>query len=477
MHSPLRHIAALGIVTSMIAVVAVTVSPIDARALSPAWNPINWFRGDERPSEKVCDTGLRCSPTSVDPAGICGEGKTPVFADPVSLKSYGECTVQAMPGQCHACVLVFAPKKPTITTPPPKPPVAQGTKTPPAEGYECRGISTNDKEIPADCKALGMKGTRCAEGFTMRWYGQINPEKSGCPLSDRCSGRWGKCEQEKRTNPQEPPAPKPVEPKRPDAPRPPMQTQEKCGDDICSANEKMILCVDPPPTGPVSGVRYGCFPLCPQDCEKKTPPADACGDGICSEIENAIRCPMCTQGTPREQCACARLCPRDCGPVEPPKPPTPVSGCGDNICDQRTENAVSCSKDCKSEKPRCGDTICQKWVERSSVTPAPEGCLINPQTGTYEGVCTQVCAIDCDRQTTPPSNPTPPRNPTPPSTPPGKTCVSSVSYDSAGRPFVGPQNCPLEQHCSTENGVCNRPPECAAGGGCMEVCTGTCVAD
>jgi hypothetical protein len=37
------------------------------------------------------------------------------------------------------------------------------------------------------------------------------------------------------------------------------------------------------------------------------------------------------------------------------------------------------------------------------------------------------------------------------------------------------QECPSPTHCSTEDGVCRRPPGCKPGSICPDVCYGTCV--
>ncbi len=40
--------------------------------------------------------------------------------------------------------------------------------------------------------------------------------------------------------------------------------------------------------------------------------APVCGDGKCEGFESAIRCPMCVEGTPLNECACVKVCEADC---------------------------------------------------------------------------------------------------------------------------------------------------------------------
>lgn len=63
-----------------------------------------------------------------------------------------------------------------------------------------------------------------------------------------------------------------------------------------------------------------------------------------------------------------------------------------------------------------------------------------------------------------PTNPPPPPPSPPPPAAEAKPCASS-------------EECPKGQHCSVEDGDCNRPPGCGPEDICPQVCYGVCVDD
>ncbi|HMJ12411.1 MAG TPA: hypothetical protein VK524_13395 [Polyangiaceae bacterium] len=56
------------------------------------------------------------------------------------------------------------------------------------------------------------------------------------------------------------------------------------------------------------------------------------------------------------------------------------------------------------------------------------------------------------------------------------TQASGAATDSVivAKPCASSSQCPASMHCTTEDGVCNRPPGCRPGDICPTVCYGTC---
>jgi hypothetical protein len=58
----------------------------------------------------------------------------------------------------------------------------------------------------------------------------------------------------------------------------------------------------------------------------------------------------------------------------------------------------------------------------------------------------------------------------------GTAATESVSADLSvsKRPCISSAQCPATQYCTTEDGVCNRPPGCRPGQVCQAICYGLC---
>lgn len=96
---------------------------------------------------------------------------------------------------------------------------------------------------------------------------------------------------------------------------------------------------------------------------------ELCGNLKCDPGEDSLNCPM------------------DCG--------NSTTGCGDGICDEETENPMTCKLDCGSparcEEPDC-DRVCGVWDE--SYPELAEQCRLQCQTGDAAGAC-QNALQDC----------------------------------------------------------------------------------
>lgn len=55
--------------------------------------------------------------------------------------------------------------------------------------------------------------------------------------------------------------------------------------------------------------------------------------------------------------------------------------------------------------------------------------------------------------------------------------VGPIGAAVGGKPCASSAECAASQYCTTEDGVCNRPPGCRPGEICPAVCYGTCARD
>ncbi len=155
-----------------------------------------------------------------------------------------------------------------------------------------------------------------------------------------------------------------------------------CGDGVCSESEDACSC---PQDGCAAVCGDGCCTAgsettdsCAQDCEEVI-----CGDGVCSEGETlpCMDCAVCGDGLCTLGAEDLASCAEDC------------ESCGDETCDTAGgETAQSCEADCP---PECGDGACTH--NENICGCGTDGCAAR----CGDGCCTTAsetaasCALDC----------------------------------------------------------------------------------
>lgn len=148
-----------------------------------------------------------------------------------------------------------------------------------------------------------------------------------------------------------------------------------CGNGVCEAGENCnscafdcrCVCGD----GTCDSALGESCSSCAADCGTCPP---RCGDGQCRGDETCLSCPGdcgscgfagCGDGvcSASENCD---TCQEDCG----------FCACNDNHCSPDIgENFVTCSQDCRTLPPMCGDGVCQA-SNRETVLNCPSDCLV-----------------------------------------------------------------------------------------------------
>ena len=193
-------------------------------------------------------------------------------------------------------------------------------------------------------------------------------------------------------------------------------------------------------------------------------PVSECGDGECSDDENAESCPADCGGGGGDQPVCGNgtceagenqaNCPADCGGGGGGGEPV----CGNGTC-EAGENQANCPADCGGGGPVCGDGKCE-GVESDT---CPQDCMSGPVCG--DGSCdigetSMTCPQDCSVE---------PECTSSAQCMSGQQCVDGQCVGGGGGTAVcGNGTCEAGESPST----C--PADCGGGGGGDSSCVGIC---
>ena len=162
-----------------------------------------------------------------------------------------------------------------------------------------------------------------------------------------------------------------------------------CGDGYCTNEEDAMTC--PEDCESTCGDSFCTHAEDAGDCPDDCPPM--CGDGFCTHAETALDCPfdcppICGDGfcSPEEDFI---SCPQDCqtGAI-----------CGDGFCDYMMgEDEYNCPSDCGGGTMGCGDGFCD-YAMGEDPQSCPQDC--QPQMICGDGYCEPdeiySCPEDCD---------------------------------------------------------------------------------